>query len=105
MLGNKALEKSSLDHFKCFGVLSAFFIATNSFSLLMQIIFTVVMSVSSQGSLFAIPPYLWAVVFCGQIPVVVFHELIKVYERRYWIRFQKRCKLEFNTKLGMHSPI
>jgi len=36
------------------------------------------------------------------IPV---QELVKMHDKEEYTRFQKRSKLEFNTKLGMHSPI
>jgi hypothetical protein len=32
-------------------------------------------------------------------------EAVKAHDRKKWILFQKRTKLEFNTKLGMHSPL
>lgn len=37
--------------------------------------------------------------------IVFVSELVKRHGRQEWIRFQKRTKLEFNTKLGMHSPL
>ncbi|KAL1921766.1 uncharacterized protein VTP21DRAFT_10408 [Calcarisporiella thermophila] len=43
--------------------------------------------------------FLWPLVF---LPVQHF---VKMHDRKEWIRFQKRSKLIFNTKLGMHSPL
>jgi hypothetical protein len=37
--------------------------------------------------------------------IIIINELVKKHGRAEWIRFQKRTKLEFNTKLGMHSPL
>ncbi|KAJ3314149.1 hypothetical protein HDV04_000872 [Boothiomyces sp. JEL0838] len=37
--------------------------------------------------------------------VLFIQELVKSHDMQEWIRFQKRTKLEFNTKLGMHSPL
>lgn len=33
------------------------------------------------------------------------HELCKKHDKTYWLKTQKRWKLEFNTRLGMHSPV
>ncbi|KAJ1549648.1 hypothetical protein HK405_006518 [Cladochytrium tenue] len=33
------------------------------------------------------------------------HELVKLDDKKSWLRFQKFSKLQFNTKLGMHSPL
>ena len=32
-------------------------------------------------------------------------ELVKSHDKQDWNQFQKRAHLEFNTKLGMHSPL
>ncbi|KAI9184596.1 hypothetical protein H9P43_003651 [Blastocladiella emersonii ATCC 22665] len=61
--------------------------------------------VFAMPTLSALPWQFHAVVF-GSLPVqVVIHEQIKKLDCRQWVRFQKRSKLEFNTRLGMHSPI
>lgn len=41
----------------------------------------------------------WPIIF---IPV---QEIVKQVDKKEYMRFQKRTKLEFNTKLGMHSPL
>lgn len=43
--------------------------------------------------------FLWPVVF---LPV---QELVKARDLKECVRAQKLAKLEFNTKLGMHSPL
>ncbi|RUS33312.1 hypothetical protein BC938DRAFT_472133 [Jimgerdemannia flammicorona] len=45
------------------------------------------------------PGFVWPVIF---LPV---QELVKMHDNKEYTRFQKRSKLEFNTKLGMHSPL
>ncbi|ORZ29450.1 hypothetical protein BCR44DRAFT_1450894 [Catenaria anguillulae PL171] len=51
-------------------------------------------------------PWHFHAVFFGSLPMqVAIHEQVKKWDRRQWLRFQKRSKLEFNTRLGMHSPI
>ena len=49
---------------------------------------------------------LWAwVMHLGSIPLVlVVNELVKRHEIKLNIRFQKRARLDFNTKLGINSP-
>jgi magnesium-transporting ATPase (P-type) len=50
----------------------------------------------------------WWIHLASVVPVlliVIVNELVKRHGRQEWIRFQKRTKLEFNTKLGMHSPL
>eukprot|EP00045_Choanoeca_perplexa_P018427 m.291444 g.291444 ORF g.291444 m.291444 type:complete len:307 (-) comp17816_c0_seq6:7739-8659(-) len=44
-------------------------------------------------------PLLWVVA------VILFNELFKAYDAKREDRDQKRARLEFGTKLGMHSPI
>ncbi|KAJ3021631.1 hypothetical protein HKX48_008112 [Thoreauomyces humboldtii] len=48
--------------------------------------------------------YVVALVAAPAISIAL-QELVKVHDRRAWEKFQKRSKLEFNTKLGMHSPL
>ncbi|KAI9216631.1 hypothetical protein BC828DRAFT_409271, partial [Blastocladiella britannica] len=51
-------------------------------------------------------PWHFYLVLAGSLPVqIAIHETAKRPDRRQWMRFQKRSKLEFNTRLGMHSPI
>ncbi|XP_062508635.1 transmembrane protein 94-like isoform X2 [Corticium candelabrum] len=39
------------------------------------------------------------------LPSLAVHELTKHHDRKHYIRYQKRRKLEFQTKLGMNSPV
>jgi len=51
-----------------------------------------------------VPVWAW-VVHLGFIPVVVVvNELVKRQEIKLNVRFQKRARLDFNTKLGINSP-
>jgi hypothetical protein len=36
--------------------------------------------------------------------MVAVDELVKINERKWFIRFQKELKLDFDTKLGKYSP-
>ncbi|ORZ03694.1 hypothetical protein BCR43DRAFT_429587 [Syncephalastrum racemosum] len=50
----------------------------------------------------------WYVYFLGLVwPLVLvpIQELVKMHDSKEFTRFQKRSKLEFSTKLGMHSPL
>ena len=54
--------------------------------------------------LHTLPVWAWAV-HLGSIPVVlVVNELVKRHEIKLNVRFQKRARLDFNTKLGINSP-
>ena len=41
---------------------------------------------------------------CGIPLVVAFNEMVKRYEIKSEVRYQKRQRLEFGTKLGINSP-
>ncbi len=54
---------------------------------------------------FTIPPdACWIVWACGLPIVMAFNELLKRYEIKGEVRYQKRQRLEFGTKLGINSP-
>lgn len=48
--------------------------------------------------------YIYLIVFLWPIVILVINEAIKSIERRKHIIEQRILKLEFQTKLGMHSP-
>ncbi|KAJ3296230.1 hypothetical protein HK104_001843 [Borealophlyctis nickersoniae] len=55
---------------------------------------------SPAASLKDLPWWLYVLAFVGgPVLIVPVQELVKVHDGREWARFQKRCKLEFNTKL------
>lgn len=56
-------------------------------------------------SLSNIPAYVYLVTFLLLPAVWLLQEFVKIPDRRRYERFQKRAKLMFNTKLGMHSPV
>ena len=56
-------------------------------------------------TLSAIPAYVYIVAFVPLPFVWLLQELVKIPDRRRYFRSQKRAKLMFNTKLGMHSPV
>jgi hypothetical protein len=49
--------------------------------------------------------WVFALVFVGPLLVAAFQEYGKSKDRKQVLRFQKRSKLEFNTKLGCYSPV
>ncbi|XP_066939121.1 transmembrane protein 94 isoform X22 [Macrobrachium rosenbergii] len=55
-------------------------------------------------SLADIPIWLWLIAFVWPIMLIPINELIKRREIRVNVRYQKRARLEFGTKLGMNSP-
>ncbi|KAJ1974141.1 hypothetical protein H4R35_003757 [Dimargaris xerosporica] len=58
------------------------------------------------GFMERLPWYYFIIALAGPwLFVVPVQELTKWHDRRQYDLFQKRSKLEFNTKLGLHSPI
>ncbi|XP_063077900.1 transmembrane protein 94 isoform X2 [Engraulis encrasicolus] len=55
-------------------------------------------------SLSDIPFVVWLVGFLSTALVVMVNEVVKLHEIRVRVRYQKRQKLQFETKLGMNSP-
>uniref|UniRef100_A0A8D3CMG9 Transmembrane protein 94 n=1 Tax=Scophthalmus maximus TaxID=52904 RepID=A0A8D3CMG9_SCOMX len=51
-----------------------------------------------------IPLLTWVLVSVSPLVVVVVNEVVKLHEIRVRVRYQKRQKLQFETKLGMNSP-
>ncbi|KAL0984076.1 hypothetical protein UPYG_G00136750 [Umbra pygmaea] len=51
-----------------------------------------------------IPMLAWLLVSLSTLVVVLLNEVVKLHEIRVRVRYQKRQKLQFETKLGMNSP-
>lgn len=51
-----------------------------------------------------IPLLAWLLMSLSPLLVVVVNEVVKLHEIRVRVRYQKRQKLQFETKLGMNSP-
>ncbi|XP_038597863.1 transmembrane protein 94 isoform X1 [Tachyglossus aculeatus] len=51
-----------------------------------------------------VPPLTWLLGSLSLLLVVVANEIVKLHEIRVRVRYQKRQKLQFETKLGMNSP-
>ncbi|KAM7371274.1 hypothetical protein PAMP_010760 [Pampus punctatissimus] len=51
-----------------------------------------------------IPLLAWLLASLSPLLVVVVNEVVKLHEIRVRVRYQKRQKLQFETKLGMNSP-
>nr|XP_056713530.1 transmembrane protein 94 isoform X1 [Euleptes europaea] len=52
----------------------------------------------------AVPMASWLLGLLSLVLVVVINETVKLHEIRVRVRYQKRQKLQFETKLGMNSP-
>ncbi|XP_078691298.1 transmembrane protein 94-like isoform X2 [Branchiostoma floridae x Branchiostoma belcheri] len=78
--------------------------------LMLQVVyFAIAMAISSanhsvQFSLRDVPLSAWLLGLLWVIGLVVCNELVKLHETRLSVRYQKRAKLQFGTKLGMNSP-
>ncbi|XP_030630146.1 transmembrane protein 94 isoform X2 [Chanos chanos] len=51
-----------------------------------------------------VPLVVWLLVSLSVVLVVLVNEAVKLHEIRVRVRYQKRQKLQFETKLGMNSP-
>jgi hypothetical protein len=49
--------------------------------------------------------WVYGLAFAWLVVVLAAQELAKAHDRKEFERFQKRSKLEFNTKLGCYSPV
>lgn len=52
-----------------------------------------------------VPWWLFVISFLWPIVFMPIQEVVKARDLKECIRAQKLAKLEFNTKLGMHSPL
>ena len=85
---------------------------------MIQILFTVValarqdsnLPIDENGkvvdvSLSQLPAALYAVSFVFPLLLAPIQEAMKLPDKKLYIKYQKKLKLFFNTKLGMHSPV
>ncbi|KAJ2305891.1 hypothetical protein H4R23_004591 [Coemansia sp. Cherry 401B] len=49
--------------------------------------------------------YTYAIAFAGPVVLLPVQDLCKLHDKKRWTRLQKLAKLEFKTKLGLHSPL
>ncbi|KAJ2824844.1 hypothetical protein IWW50_003134 [Coemansia erecta] len=49
--------------------------------------------------------YTYVVAFAGPLVLLPLQDLCKLHDKKRWTRLQKLAKLEFKTKLGLHSPL
>jgi len=80
-------------------------------SLVLQTIYSAIVfssvpkSLSASISLSAIPFYVYIIGFLFGPILFAIQEINKTSDVKEFATFQKRSKLLFNTKLGMHSPV
>ncbi|KAL2913414.1 hypothetical protein HK105_207026 [Polyrhizophydium stewartii] len=73
--------------------------------LAVQAAFFAISQISSPFGLGDVSWPAYVIAFGGLLVLLPIQELVKRHDKLEWVRFQKRSKLEFNTKLGMYSPI
>ncbi|KAL1926772.1 hypothetical protein VTP01DRAFT_5418 [Rhizomucor pusillus] len=71
----------------------------------LQFCFCAVSLHSGPYRLDSVPWFVFLLGFAWPIVLVPIQELVKMHDNKEFTRFQKRSKLEFSTKLGMHSPL
>lgn len=69
-------------------------------SLVMQIIFSAISIGVTRYSLSSIPWFVYFVAFVWPLVFLPWQEFVKRYDKKEYLRFQKRSRLEFSTKLG-----
>ncbi|KAI9353342.1 hypothetical protein DFJ73DRAFT_325651 [Zopfochytrium polystomum] len=74
-------------------------------SVLLQFVFIITSISPSPIKWDAMPPYFYVFIVVWSGLQVFVQEFVKADDRKHWTRFQKFSKLQFNTKLGMHSPL
>ncbi|GAA5795183.1 hypothetical protein HPULCUR_000537 [Helicostylum pulchrum] len=74
-------------------------------SIILQFCFCAVSLAHGPFELSKIPWFVYFLAFAWPIVLIPVQELVKMHDNKEFTRFQKRSKLEFSTKLGMHSPL
>ncbi|RKP05825.1 hypothetical protein THASP1DRAFT_32342 [Thamnocephalis sphaerospora] len=75
------------------------------FVLVLELVLFFAMISGNSAQLSSLPWYLYILLFAWPLVFMPVHELIKWRDGLRHVQLQKRLKLEFNTKLGMHSPV
>ncbi|CAO3568429.1 unnamed protein product [Mortierella alpina] len=74
-------------------------------SMALQFVFCIISLFNGPHSPQSVPWWLFVVAFLWPIAFVPVQEIVKARDLKECVRAQKLAKLEFNTKLGMHSPL
>ncbi|KAI9500663.1 hypothetical protein BX070DRAFT_237251 [Coemansia spiralis] len=74
-------------------------------SLLLTFVFSALLLVFGDASVSRAPWYTYVIAFAGPVVLLPLQELCKLHDKKRWTRLQKLAKLEFKTKLGLHSPL
>ncbi|KAH8547609.1 hypothetical protein BGW37DRAFT_514939 [Umbelopsis sp. PMI_123] len=74
-------------------------------SIALQFAFCAVSLANGPYSIRSLPWYVYFLGFAFVLVIIPIQELVKMHDLKEFTRFQKRSKLEFSTKLGMHSPL
>ncbi|CEI97849.1 hypothetical protein RMCBS344292_11974 [Rhizopus microsporus] len=80
--------------------IGAFFV-----SIALQFCFCAVSLAHGPFELSSFPWFIYFLGFAWPIVLIPVQEVVKMHDSKEFTRFQKRSKLEFSTKLGMHSPL
>ncbi|KAF9966406.1 hypothetical protein BGZ70_002422 [Mortierella alpina] len=74
-------------------------------SMALQFVFCIISLFNGPHSPQSVPWWLFVVAFLWPIAFLPVQEIVKARDLKECVRAQKLAKLEFNTKLGMHSPL
>ncbi|KAJ2719721.1 hypothetical protein GGI07_005045 [Coemansia sp. Benny D115] len=64
-----------------------------------------VLSTTGSSAMARVPWYTYVIGLAGPLVLLPLQDACKMHDRKRWTRLQKLAKLEFNTKLGLHSPL
>ncbi|ORZ08076.1 hypothetical protein BCR41DRAFT_378656 [Lobosporangium transversale] len=74
-------------------------------SMLLQIVFCIISVFRGPNSVQSVPWWIYIIAFFWPVVFMPVQEIVKARDMKECVRAQKLAKLEFNTKLGMHSPL
>ncbi|KAJ1646712.1 hypothetical protein LPJ64_001826 [Coemansia asiatica] len=63
------------------------------------------LGLGKHADLSRVPWYTYVIGLVGPLVLLPLQDMCKLHDRKRWTRLQKLAKLEFKTKLGLHSPL
>ncbi|KAJ2702444.1 hypothetical protein FB645_004263 [Coemansia sp. IMI 203386] len=63
------------------------------------------LGLGKHADLSRVPWYTYLIGLAGPLVLLPLQDMCKLHDRKRWTRLQKLAKLEFKTKLGLHSPL
>ncbi|KAJ2693410.1 hypothetical protein GGH99_001168 [Coemansia sp. RSA 1285] len=80
-------------------------VVASAVCLLLTLALAALLLVFGDALVASVPWYTYVLAFAGPLVLLPLQDLCKLHDKRRWTRLQKLAKLEFKTKLGLHSPL